>query len=220
MLLGGECTMLYTALGDSITAGEGATSPVYAYPMVVVSMLQTHTVRPVAEVLAEPGWTSAVLESAVLENSSIYLQQARTISIWVGADDLVDAGLAVLHGAPKQTIQRSIEHYGRDISTLVLVIQKISKRPIILCTQYNPFPNTSIVAEAINGLNTVTRGVSARMGTLLAPTHTWFEGRQAELIAGYRTGRLQDILTTSRAPVHPNNKGHFVIAQGLVPMIR
>lgn len=212
--------MLYTALGDSITAGEGATSPARAYPSLVVSMLQTRSDRAVGEVLAQPGWTSAELEWAVLENSPIYLQRARAISIWVGADDLVNAGLAVLHGAPKQTIKRSIEHYGRDIATLVLAIRKVSHRPVILCTQYNPFPNTPIAAEAIGGLNTVTIGVAGRLNTALAPAHMWFEGKQAELIAGYRTGRLQDVLTSPRPPVHPNDKGHLVIAQGLSPMIR
>ncbi|KPV45698.1 SGNH/GDSL hydrolase family protein [Alicyclobacillus ferrooxydans] len=212
--------MLYTALGDSITAGVGATSPAHAYPSLIVSMLQTRSIRAIGEVLAHPGWTSASLEWAVLENSPVYLQQASAISIWVGADDLVDAGLAVLHGAPKQTIKRSIERYGRDIVTLVLAIRKVSRRPIILCTQYNPFPNTPIVTEAIGGLNTVTEGVAGRLKTQLAPTHVWFEGKQAELIAGYRTGRIQDVLTSPRPPVHPNNQGHLAIAQGLTPMIR
>lgn len=212
--------MLYTALGDSITAGLGATSPAHAYPNLVVSMLQTRSIRAIGEVLAQPGWTSAALEWAVLENSPVYLQRATSISIWVGADDLVDSGLAVLHGAPKDTIKRSIEHYGKDIGTLVLAIRKVSKRPIILCTQYNPFPNTLIAVEAIHALNSVTERIARQLNTQLAPTHAWFEGRQADLIAGYRTGRLQNVLSSPRAPVHPNNKGHLVIAEGLAPMVR
>ncbi len=212
--------MLYTALGDSITAGEGAFSPARAYPSLVASMLQTCSVHVAGEILAQPGWTSDALKWAVFENSSVYLRQATAISIWIGGDDIVDAGLAIGGGAPKWSIERSIEHYGRAMTTLILSIQKVSKRPIILCTQYNPFPNSPLVVKTIGALNMVTETTADKLHTLLAPAHAWFEGRQDELIKGYKTGRLQDAFTNSRPPVHPNNKGHLVIAQGLVPMIR
>ncbi len=211
---------LFTALGDSITAGENATSPLHAYPSLVVSLLQSRSDSVAGEVLAYPGWTSEALEMAVLENAPLYLQQSNAISIWVGGDDLTDAALAVLRGAPRQTLQRSLAQYGRNIASLVLAIRSVSRAPVILCTQYNPFPNSPVADEAVDALNRITAGVSSRLNARLAPVHAWFAGRQASLIAGYRTGRIEDALATAAVPVHPNNRGHRVIARGLTRMIR
>ncbi len=212
--------MLYTALGDSITAGEAATSWTKAYPSLVVSMLNTRSAPITGQVLAEPGWTSRALENAVLANSSVYLTEARTISIWVGGDDLADAALSVLRGAPRRVIQESIVRYGKDVARLIAAIRSVSKACIIVCNQYNPFPNSPIAAQGIGALNAATAQVAARMGAVLAPTAAWFEGRQAELIYGYRRGRIEDVMTSPVAPVHPNNRGHLVIARNLAPMIR
>ena len=210
---------LYTALGDSITAGENATSPLHAYPSLVVSLLQSRSDSAAGEVLAQPGWTSEALEMAVLENAPLYLRQANAISVWVGGDDLLDGALSMLHGAPRQTLQRSLALYGRNIAGLVLAIRSVSRAPVILCTQYNPFPNSPIATEAVDALNQITAGVSSRLGARLAPVHTWFEGRQASLIAGYRSGRIEDALATAAVPLHPNNRGHRVVARGLLGMI-
>lgn len=211
--------LLYTALGDSITAGEAAASWPKAYPSLVVSMLNSQFAPITGEVLAEPGWTSRALADAVLANSSMYLSQARTISIWVGGDDLADAALAVLGGAPRRVIQASIVRYAKDVALLIAAIRRVSKANIIVCNQYNPFPNSPVASQGIGALNAATAQVAARMGAMLASTEAWFSGRQAELIYGYRRGRIEDVMTSPVAPVHPNNRGHLVIAQNLAPMI-
>lgn len=212
--------MLYTALGDSITAGELASSPARAYPSLVVSMLQrTRSARSIGEVLAAPGWTSQELTSAVFDNSSVYLREASSISIWVGGDNLADAALAMLHGARRTVIEQSIIAYGKSLALLVGAIRRVSPAQIILCTQYNPFPNTPIATMGIDALNEATRMVAGRTGAVIAPTEAWFAGRQAELIAGYRTGTIRDALTSPILPVHPNNRGHRVIAEGLFPIV-
>lgn len=210
---------LYTALGDSITAGESATSPAFAYPHRLVSMLRKRNIPADGAVLANPGWTSAALRSAVLENSTFYLSRANAISIWVGGDDIAFTGLALLEGAPRSVVPQTLRNYGMGAGQLVGAIRKVSKAKVILCTQYNPFPNSPLAAEAIRALNDVTATVASRTGAIVAPAHKWFAGREAVLIAGYRTGRLQDALRGGRLPVHPNDAGHRVIAEGLLPLL-
>lgn len=212
--------VVYTALGDSITAGEGATSPARAYPSLIVSSLCTNAVRARGEVLAEPGWTSRALDNAVFENSSIYLTQSTTISVWIGGDNLANAGLAMLRGAPRFILERAIVNYRRDVGLLVTAMRRVSRANIILCTQYNPFPNSQVAGAGISALNASTYAVAEKLHVSVAPTHNWFEGQQAQLIAGYKTGRIEDAMRSSQLPIHPNNAGHAVIAQGLLPLVR
>lgn len=75
------------------------------------------------------------------------------------------------------------------------------------------------MGEAIATLNQITQQTASRLGVAVALTHQWFEGRQAELISGYRTGRIRDALQSSNPPIHPNDRGHKVIAQGLSSFI-
>jgi acyl-CoA thioesterase-1 len=214
----------YIALGDSITFGENATRPKYTYPHRFVALLNSHrgtgaaNSRVLGHTIAHPGWTSGMLRRAVWTAASSELASAQLITIWVGGDDLGDAAIAVSKGAPAVTIQRSIQTYGTQLYALVRSIRSVSRARIILCTQYNPFPNTPLAQTAVSALNQMTAGVAYKTGNLLAPTHVWFEGRQSQLISGYQTGRIQDALRSPTLPIHPNDKGHFVIAQGLYQM--
>jgi acyl-CoA thioesterase I len=211
---------IYTALGDSITAGAGATSPYKSYPNLVVSMFNRDVGPAMGQVLAQPGWTSAALVSAVFENSYVNLQMSRAITIWVGGDDVVSAATGILNGMKPTLMATTLKRYGERISFLVRSIQKVSSAKIILCTQYNPFPNTPLASKTIATLNEVTCTVAARLGVAIAKPHTWFSGRERELIDGYSTGRIEDVLRRPNAPVHPNDLGHRVIAEGLYPFVR
>ncbi len=213
---------LYIALGDSITAGESVTRPQLAYPSLVVSLLcnarQNHGYE--CEVLAVPGWTSYNLYAAVEENSPYYLSSASAITIWVGGDDLASGALAADSTKNYKNLTKAIQMYKGELTKLIRRIHFISKAPIIVCTQYNPFPNTPIASTGIGLLNHTTLSIcqSERVG--IAPVHTWFEGRQPELIAGYQHGRIEDVFKSSMLPIHPNDRGHAVIAHGLFPLIQ
>lgn len=210
--------IVYTALGDSVTAGESVSSPKLAYPSLIVSTLRKQSRKVRGQVLAQPGWTSKALETAVFENSPLPLEQSTSINILVGGDDLAYAALAVLRGAPLKALQDSLLIYKQEISTLVRAIKRISKARIILCTQYNPFPNSPIAVDGIQALNLATETAAAELGVTLALVHEWFAGNQAALISGYRTGRVEDALS-GQLPIHPNNKGHQVLANGLLTLI-
>lgn len=211
---------IYTALGDSITAGLAATSPARAYPALVVSMMQ-RTVRGQGmrnEVLAQPGWTSQALTTAVFDNPAAILAASQAVTIWVGGDNLVRTGLAVLGGAPKSSVERSIVQYGKDLGALAMYIHHVSHGRIIICTQYNPFPASPLAVRAIGALNDATLAVQSRVDALVARPDIWFAGRESQLIAGFRTGRIEDALKGDPA-VHPNNAGHQVIADNLLPLV-
>jgi acyl-CoA thioesterase I len=211
---------VYTALGDSITAGEGVSSPYKSFPNLVVPMLSRDVGSATVQILAYPGWTSAALVSAVFANSDVNLRVSRAITIWVGGDDVVSAAMGMLNGMKPTVMATTLKRYGENISVLVQTIQKVSSAKIILCTQYNPFPNTPMASTTIAALNEVTCTVAARQKVRIAPSASWFLGRERELIQGYTTGRIEDVIQSGHAAVHPNDFGHRVIANGLYPFIR
>lgn len=210
--------MHFVDLGDSITYGEGASSYCRAYPSVLASMLQGSRGKGnfTGDVLAYPGWTSGALENAVIETGPIPISSARFVVIWVGGDNLVHGGLAALHGSgsPANVIKQSLATYGLHLGKLLHYVRRTTRAPMLVCTQYNPFPNSPIAVQGIGALNDVTATVVAASGGQLVPSGTWFQGRQAQLIAGYRTGTLRDAMGP-QAPIHPNDTGHRVIAEGL-----
>ncbi|MCL6515690.1 SGNH/GDSL hydrolase family protein [Alicyclobacillus sp.] len=226
--------MRYTALGDSITAGSGASRPDRAYPARILEA-SARTRSPAARrpgladclaVLAEPGWTTAALDAAVLEQDPLWLTRADAISVWIGGDDLAAAGLALLRvprsaigQAAPRLIEAAIASHRRHLAHLLRHLRQTSRARLVVCTQYNPFPNSPLAAMAIAQLNQATRSVAAEFGAALAPADTWFAGREALLIRGYRTGRLEDVLTDPVLPVHPNDEGHRVIARHLGPIL-
>ncbi|MCY0895126.1 MAG: GDSL-type esterase/lipase family protein [Alicyclobacillaceae bacterium] len=231
--------MLYVALGDSITAGEAASAPQFTYTHRLVKRLSATCQKSVCgEVLAEPGFTCQALQSAVLENSPTVLSAAGTVTIWVGGDNLIDAALqslsAVQDGLPtaavrikggslKQTLATAVRHsisgYSKSLETLVRHIRSVSKCRVVLCGQYNPFPNSPLATAAIGTLNQATATIATSTGCAFAATEQWFAGRERELIAGYRNGRVEDVLSLHVPPVHPNDRGHQVIAEGLYPFV-
>ncbi|TVY04186.1 SGNH/GDSL hydrolase family protein [Cohnella terricola] len=210
--------IVFTAMGDSITSGVGATCPAKAYPQRIAGMLHSQHKNAFLQVEAYPGWTSLDLLHALRNLDPIQLRHSTVTSIWVGGDDLVLAGVSMLKGADKRMIADILSRYKRDLLLMIKTIRSVSRTSIVLCTQYNPFPKSSIATEAIAALNGVTAQAAKQCHVSLAPTHRWIDGRQPELIDGYRTGRIEDALGGT-FPVHPNNLGHKVLAHGLLPYI-
>jgi acyl-CoA thioesterase-1 len=212
--------MVYTALGDSITAGKNAASPFMTYPYLLETALQNHPHHAATHVLAEPGWTSKALLTSVMQSPPDLLYRSSTVSIWVGGNNLIDAGMVMLQGAPPSILKKALTNYQTDVSLLIRLIRTQTTGSILLCTQYNPFPNSPIAAAGIDALNHAIRTLAQRHSVKLVPVHSWFAGREPQLIAGYRDGKLTGVLGQKSLPIHPNNRGHRVIAQGLLPLIR
>ncbi|GAA0135114.1 spore germination lipase LipC [Paenibacillus sp. YSY-4.3] len=211
--------MIYTALGDSITFGENASSFAKAYPQLATSMANASgSGKMVGLILAQPGWTTYDLLDAVVWQGSSVISRSAVVSVWIGGVDLANAALSTL--ASKQTLdaKQFIARYKRNLHAILAQIKNTSHARIICCTQYNPFPNSPLSAEAITGLNQMTKEVAHSYNAKVAPVHLWFEGKQGQLIYGYRKGKIEDALGGS-LPIHPNDRGHQVIAKGLAPYL-
>jgi acyl-CoA thioesterase-1 len=218
---GGEPELFYyTALGDSVTAGESASSPRHVYPRLTAERMSKRLcIRVIPFVLANPGWTSATLTSAAFGLPFLPLCRSDAISIWIGGNDLAQAALFIPDGASPAALQRTLAEYERHLTVLVQEILSNKEVPLVLCGQYNPFPNSRFASQGIRSLNEITAAVAKRFDTRYAPTDVWFAGREAELIHGYRTGRLEDVWRCSVLPIHPNDRGHEVIACHLAPLL-
>ncbi|MFD2613985.1 SGNH/GDSL hydrolase family protein [Paenibacillus gansuensis] len=210
--------MIYTALGDSITFGENASAWKKAYPQAAVSMLNSESRKAHGLVLARRGWSSYDLLDAVIWKGSPVLGRSSVVTVWIGGIDLVNAALTLARSKQSQAAAGAINSYKRNLGAILTHIRKESRARIVCCTQYNPFPNSPVAAESIARLNGVVHEVSHQFGAAVAPSHAWFEGKQADLIYGYRTGKIEYALSGSY-PIHPNDRGHQVIARGLVPYL-
>ncbi|TCZ78429.1 SGNH/GDSL hydrolase family protein [Paenibacillus albiflavus] len=210
--------MIYTALGDSITFGENASSWACSYPQLAVSALNSDSRKVRGFVLARPGWNSGNLLDAVIWNGSSVICRSSVVSVWIGGVDLANAALTSLRTKKPLAAKQIISSYRRNLSAIFTQIKKGSCARIICCTQYNPFPNSPLAVEAIDQLNCTIKELASKYGVTVVPTHNWFEGKQANLIYGYQHGKLEDALSGS-LPIHPNDKGHLVIAKGLTPFL-
>ncbi|NOV01884.1 SGNH/GDSL hydrolase family protein [Paenibacillus planticolens] len=210
--------MIYTALGDSITFGENASSFANAYPQLAVSALHSSSHKATCYVMARPGWTSHDLLDSVIWRGASMIRPADVVSIWIGGVDLANAALISLRNQQPLAAKQMAGYYRRHLGAIVSHIKKGCHARIVFCTQYNPFPNSPLAAESVDQLNRITRELAQSYDVGIAPVHTWFEGKQANLIYGYRNGKIEDALSGS-LPIHPNDKGHQVIAAGLAPYL-
>jgi lysophospholipase L1-like esterase len=198
------------ALGDSITVGVGSSNRYCAFPWLIKSRLTQQLSSPVElKVVARSGWTSTALMESLFSQDPDLIRVANVITIWIGGDDLVKAGRAFLKGKNATLLSLLLVRYKQNLTTIVYGIKQISKAKIILCTQYNPFPNSLIAVSSIQSLNQITKEVAARFGTDLALIHYAFAGREALFIQGYNGGRIEDVFNGSTPPIHPNNYGQL-----------
>ncbi|MEC0231205.1 SGNH/GDSL hydrolase family protein [Paenibacillus alba] len=210
--------MIYTALGDSITFGENASSFANAYPQLTVSSLNSSSRRVTGYVMARPGWTSDDLLDSVIWRGAPVLRDSDVITIWIGGVDLANAALISLKTQQPSAAKQIAANYKRNLSAILNQIKKGCHARIFCCTQYNPFPNTPLAVESVGLLNRLTTELAQSYSTSIVPVHTWFEGKQANLIYGYKNGKIEDALSGS-LPIHPNDRGHHVIAAGLAPYL-
>ncbi|GGH36233.1 spore germination lipase LipC [Paenibacillus segetis] len=214
----GDILMIYTALGDSITFGENASSWAKAYPQLSVSTLNSDSCRARGFVLARPGWSSSDLLDAVIWRGSPLISHSSVVSVWIGGVDLANAALTSVRSKKPLAVQHFVTSYRRNLGTIFTRIKKGSRARIICCTQYNPFPNSPVAVESIGQFNRMINELAHSYDVTVAPTHKWFEGKQTGLIHGYQKGKIEDALS-GFMPIHPNDRGHQVIATGLGPYL-
>jgi lysophospholipase L1-like esterase len=210
--------MIYTALGDSITFGENASSLAQSYPRLIVSALHSKSCRAQGFVLAQPGWNSYDLLDALIWHGAPVISHSSVVSVWIGGVDLANTALTSLRTNTALEVKQMISIYKRNLSNIFAQLQAGSSARIVCCTQYNPFPKSPLAVDAVSQLNFLISGISRQFNVTVAPAHKWFEGKQAELIYGFQHGKIEDTLG-GFLPIHPNNRGHQVIAAKLAPFL-
>ncbi|WP_235550111.1 SGNH/GDSL hydrolase family protein [Paenibacillus sp. Soil724D2] len=191
---------------------------VKAYPQLAISTLNSRSRKVTGYVLARPGWSSYDLLDAVIWQGASMIRQSAVVSIWIGGVDLANAALFSFRNQQPLNAKQIATNYKRNVCAILSQIKNGSHARIICCTQYNPFPNSPLAVESIARLNHLTNEFAQSYDATIVPVHTWFEGKQADLIYGYQKGKIEDALSGS-LPIHPNDRGHQVIAMGLAPYL-
>jgi lysophospholipase L1-like esterase len=210
----------YVALGDGITSGVGATEPETAYTALVGQHLQTSGMVDSTTVLGRPLWTVRHLLRACTSSHNPITPDVQVVSLLIGGNDLRRRYYSVLiHPDKDAIIRKAINQYAVDLNHLCAHLQSFAIAKRLLLTQYNPFPHSPLAVHAISQLNTVIATMSEHYGWTVVDLEAPFANRQPDLIAGYRTGGLQDLSMPFRRPLYPNDRGHQTIAETICTYI-
>ena len=209
--------------GDSVAYGIGAPPHLGFVPQ--LAALQANQAVPPKRVpfrnYGISGMTSYELASALQDNDSFQagILSGKNIAIFIGGDDLLTAAPALLLAGSNAValLERLYANSGRAMGMIMAIIAHTTRthKACAIGTLYNPFPALAPVAQAITTYNThVLIPNARRYGIAVADIASAFEGRQASLIAGFRSGNPLDALRMHQTPaIHPNVQGHHVIAE-------
>jgi len=205
--------MLYAALGDSITYGYNATSEDVRF----VSQVQRRLTRkqnPVnLFVNAKPGWTSRQLVKSMPQVPTCLWDEAKLVTILIGGNDMIRSAPWILDGNHERCVKIA-DALQRNLFEIVKTVKR-PRTKIFIGTLYNPFPNSLPAEEGVRMLNGAIRHVAIRRGIHLVDVGRLFYHREEELIDGYRRGDIRDMRLRGN-PIHPNDKGHVVIADAFL----
>lgn len=209
-------SMLYAALGDSITHGYCATDDTNSYVSRIRSALSKQ--GPVSlYLLAKPGWTSRQLLKVMRSTPSCIWDEARLVTIVVGGNDILKAAPWLIDGNTSRMIKVADKLY-ENLTEIVRLIKR-PQSTIVLGTLYNPFPNSMLCEEFTDILNKSIRLVAQREKVGLADIRQQFRNHEQQLVDGYRRGQIRDIRIRGN-PIHPNDHGHEAIARAVLRAYR
>ena len=218
-----------TVYGDSIAAGYGARNGVGFVPR-LASLEATKAARAAKADKAtlpylnfgQAGMTSFQLASAFVYNEPWIegLRNSHAICVLIGGDDIIEDLPALLSGNARAT-QRALTASATAFRRTLIDINRISRAPLAVGTIYNPYPATPLAVTAIAAYNRlVIEPAAAAAGAVVAPIHEAFTGNQASLIDGFGDGIAgRPGKGGITFPIHPNTKGHQVIADVFASVI-
>lgn len=206
--------MLYVALGDSITYGYSAVDMSNSY----VNLLQEYLAHSGESVsvfsLCKPGWTSRQLLRAVQKVPRCIWQEAKTVTLLIGGNDLVNAFPFVLYRR-EVTVKKLVDSLCKNVKDILRIVREEFSGELILATLYNPFPESSIATELLNATNRMLRQVAKSFRGKIADIEKVFRGSETQFIEKFKHGSLVDF-RLFRNPIHPTDEGHHAIAQSIM----
>lgn len=208
---------VYVALGDSVTAGYGATHPSVAFVRHVSNFTQKKRLAKQTVVVAKSGWTSKDVWSAVNRVHSTIWAQTNVLTLMTGGNDLrklLRRQYLPISGAPitpKDVYQR-LREFGSYMDHLCGFLAQHKIPHVVIATVYNPVPNFPLGVQAMDGLHSITQQIATRYKFAIVDVYEAFRSNEVDYIHGYREGRFEDLASPIGRPIHPNNRGHRKIA--------
>lgn len=208
---------VYLALGDSVTAGFGATHPGMSFIRHVSEYTRQTLQTEATIVLARNGWTAKDVWQAANTVSDKLWQQTKVFSLMVGGNDLRRLlrrqFLPISEPAitPRLVNQR-LEEFGYYMDKLCAAIEHRDVPYVMVATIYNPVPNFPVAVHAMESLNEMIQDIAKHHKFEVVDIYTEFQENENHFIDGYRTGRYEDLAFPFGRPIHPNNAGHRRIA--------
>lgn len=201
-------TLLYVALGDSITAGYGVVGP-FSFPNLYANFLRRHDKALHVLNLGVDGLTTSGLLNLIKLNQSIRhcIAQASLITLTIGSNDL----LCLIDSSHQRLNQAQIPVIFENMNkTLGLVGQEIRllnpKAIVKVATLYNPLTGSGpyanyygLVQGMIDKANAIIIAWARSFGAVVVYLDREFKGKVPLLV--------------SQDHAHPNVLGYEVIAK-------
>jgi lysophospholipase L1-like esterase len=196
----------YVALGDSLTAGVGASLFSPTFPQRYRRKIECVWAERVdLYTIARSGLT--VEEIATLSSHPRSLQslaESEVITITAGGNNLIDAYEDVMKGKSLSSLQDQLKEAQRDFNGFIqslLTLKKKSSTPyfILVATLYNPFPKSQEANAWIQKVNAFIKKLNYYPHLHIVDLYSLFKGKEKEWL--------------SRDGVHPNDKGYEAMAR-------
>lgn len=204
--------MIYVALGDSITHGYDSSRPSLRYVDQLTEKLNKFRATH-AYVNAKPGYTALQLLASMEKIPPCILAESALTTVMIGGNDLLRV-LPWYLNDPEEG-RRRLETNVIPVVREILVKAKPSMHTILLlCTIYNPFPNSDLAARGVGDYNEMLARLATECSCELVRIDDSYQGQESELVKGYRRGALEDYRLIKN-PIHPNDLGHARIAEAI-----
>lgn len=240
---GTEETMIYVALGDSLTHGYGLADKQKDRFSAVIA----HKLRADGYMCSEfnygvDGLTSDGLLEMLNAGQCSMTSRADLITIDIGANDVLHtASMLAAYAlydmaAPEdeyESIQteldNSLDQYRSNFETLIDNIKRENPDARIICTTiYNPYKNLDMTIQVPDGevslseytdtvvtrLNNVMKEVAADKGIEVADSYTAFELTNKTVL------NAKNDATGTNMDIHPNKDGYALMAEAFYQVIK
>ncbi len=227
-------TWNYTALGDSLASGYGATDN-YGYAERYRDRLQTdNSVTVELANLGVSGWTSSDLLAALKKNSTYRnaVANSNVITLDIGANDFLntaDKYIAGTCGGKKNNkcLKRTHKRFKSNFKKIIQLIKRLNTKDSMVIRSMNLyFPNTTfylnddfvttdkypsdfaVINPVLTKLNRQISQACRKKKILFADVHLLYNGS-----SGTEDPSLKGYISDDT--LHPNDSGYQVIADGL-----